>query len=575
MATREQLDIILSARNETSAAFAAVRRELQQMQSGALTLAGAFGKLGAPIGFAALVVAGRDAIKVLGNVADEADRVGTSTDVLQTLQFQLRQSGGASEDAVAGLQRFGKAAAEAGLGGNYLTKVFQANGVALKDQNGNLRSADALLQEYARLVSGAGSQQEKLMLASEAFGRQAGPKMVAMLERIAREGLPALTEEAKKAGIAIDENLVRKADEIDDAFDRMITQSGNKLKSWAVNVVSAGSTIADWMNRNTVGTGGALSSLTEQQRLAHLRSTGSADLDDPLRKIRATSLVPTKLPPKNDPRAEADRNRSKEVLEILRLETDQITLNLDKKREAERLEQQIIRVRAAGLDASAAEQAQIRGAVDALFAKRAAFEEHKRQVEGYNDAIKMGGDALVDSLDGLISKTKTWEEVLQSTLAMLQRAVLQAAILGEGPLAGLLGTKSKDGNAGGLLGTIFSGLLGRSGSSPAGPDIYAPGFNTNAFGGPRAGGGDVDPGHWYKINEQGEEMFIPGRSGRMEPVGGASAAPPIVMHNDFRGASPDAVAGINLKLDQLQRAIPGMIDARTKQNKVISPGVSR
>ncbi len=82
-------------------------------------------------------------------------------------------------------------------------------------------------------------------------------------------------------------------------------------------------------------------------------------------------------------------------------------------------------------------------------------QEQAQQVSGF--FAQTAGDALA----GLIMGTTTAEDALKQLVAQLAQAALQAALLGEGPLAGLLGGggNGKSGG-GGLLGGLFSAIFG-------------------------------------------------------------------------------------------------------------------
>ncbi len=60
-----------------------------------------------------------------------------------------------------------------------------------------------------------------------------------------------------------------------------------------------------------------------------------------------------------------------------------------------------------------------------------------------------------DALTGLVMGTTTAEQALQGLLQMLVKATLQAALLGDGPLAGIFGTSGSGGILGGLFGSLF------------------------------------------------------------------------------------------------------------------------
>src|SRR4030095_12537693 len=95
--------------------------------------------------------------------------------------------------------------------------------------------------------------------------------------------------------------------------------------------------------------------------------------------------------------------------------------------------------------------------------------------------------------DGIINKTKSWEDALRDVTRALLKAMLQSLILGQGPLAGIMGPASATpGGAGGLLGAAFT---------------------------QRQQGGPVRGGSPYIVGEHGPELFVPKQSGRIVPGG--------------------------------------------------------
>jgi hypothetical protein len=80
----------------------------------------------------------------------------------------------------------------------------------------------------------------------------------------------------------------------------------------------------------------------------------------------------------------------------------------------------------------------------------------------------------------------------------LERAALQSLLLGQGPLAALLGTANPMGGTGGIFGAIGNAIAG-------------------LFGGGRAEGGPVLPGRVYPVGERGPELFVPSVAGMISP----------------------------------------------------------
>ena len=61
-------------------------------------------------------------------------------------------------------------------------------------------------------------------------------------------------------------------------------------------------------------------------------------------------------------------------------------------------------------------------------------------------------------------------------------------------------------------------------------------LNAFAFGGARAGGGQVTENRAYTVGERGRETFVPSTAGRIVPNSGQSGGVQIVQHFDFSNA---------------------------------------
>ena len=112
---------------------------------------------------------------------------------------------------------------------------------------------------------------------------------------------------------------------------------------------------------------------------------------------------------------------------------------------------------------------------DAMEAAARRQREAQAKFEDFNEALRMSGNVVVDFFDKLGDKATTFADLMTSALATLKRAALQAALLGEGPLAGLFGTKNAAGGTGGIIGMIGSALMGKA----DGGIIRGPGTGTS------------------------------------------------------------------------------------------------
>lgn len=91
-------------------------------------------------------------------------------------------------------------------------------------------------------------------------------------------------------------------------------------------------------------------------------------------------------------------------------------------------------------------------------------EQHYRDIQ---EAQSFFAETAFDSFSELIPIIETGNAALDRLLQTLIEAALQAALLGNGPLAGLFGTATHSGSPGGLFGKLIGGLVGGTGGAAA------------------------------------------------------------------------------------------------------------
>lgn len=164
---------------------------------------------------------------------------------------------------------------------------------------------------------------------------------------------------------------------------------------------------------------------------------------------------------KSDAERAADRAARQAERDAARVDDfiGDIQAEIDALRELDPIQQEIIHNREILDKASPAQRTQI----EALIRQRS-------EVEGLRDAWDMVGDTMYDALEDAILQGGKLSDVLGGVGEMAAKAAFQAAMLGTGPLAGVLGF---DGG-GGLIGMGLSALAGSfdkggwtGGSNPA------------------------------------------------------------------------------------------------------------
>lgn len=130
----------------------------------------------------------------------------------------------------------------------------------------------------------------------------------------------------------------------------------------------------------------------------------------------------------------------------------------------------------------------------------------KQQFASANQALQFGGDQFISALDGIRTGSLTAAQAVSQLTNALITALEKAILLGQGPLAGVLGFGAAPGSGGtgGLLGNLF-GLSGAAKGVGASSDILegpaALGLKTFASG------TDSAPGGLAIVGEDGPELI--------------------------------------------------------------------
>lgn len=220
-------------------AFAHARRDLQNTQRGfaminndivrGQRLLGTFAA-GIGAGFAigtldALPRAIRETVAEAAGLDDLAAKIGLNVEKLQELHYQAEQNGSSAQQLDAALEQFSRRVGLAVAGQGELLDILKANGIALHDQAGELRPLDALLADYADLIKKAGNEQDRAVLATEAFGR-AGDDMANVLAGGSAE-MATMAQRAREVGVVLSGEAVVGLAEFDDRLEELASRWDN------------------------------------------------------------------------------------------------------------------------------------------------------------------------------------------------------------------------------------------------------------------------------------------------------------------------------------------------------------
>lgn len=199
-----------------------VNSYLSQMSVSADRFASNFARglaLGAVTAFTAGVSRSmRSAVADLSSIGKAARDVNLPVEELQGLMRGFARTTRISEaEASAAFERFNRRIGEAVNGGGPLNTTIERYGINLRQANGEMKTQRELLDDIARAIRNAATEQERAAIAQAAFG-DVGRRMAAELAR-GPEALRDMQREAREAGHVIDADLISRAEELDDKFD--------------------------------------------------------------------------------------------------------------------------------------------------------------------------------------------------------------------------------------------------------------------------------------------------------------------------------------------------------------------
>lgn len=540
--------------------------------------------------FAAIV---KDA-QAMGDLEDAARRASIPLKEMQEIVYVLRKEGLTESQAVKDIQKLTKLIAESAndpKGG--LRRLFEFNGITIDGKD-----PKTVILDLARLMQDA-PEGVKTKVAELAGLSE---KWIAVLEK-GPDAFRAALAEADKLGVALDDVAFKKAEEFRKTWNEATTRWGDGLRSAITEVLPLLDTLITKALSfvETLGKGisgladysfvsgrliaaelsggiGGLEYLTEKQlQIARTIATGPFGSADALARVEREELNrlnPTETSPPRvyistgnnstriPPRRAASKNeydRAEDAVRkriaLLEAEAEAVGKTRQETDELRVAAELLDAARRAGLDTT---DPQVIANARALAREYAIVADNtrlmKERFQAGQEVIRAFGNEAIDGIQGLIEGTKTLNDVAASTLRTFSKMALQAALLGEGPLATFFGTKSPvAGGAGGLLGSLLGGV----------------------FGGFRAGGGPVNPGKSYIVGENGPELFTPNMAGLITPNGAAthSSGGGVTMFNDFRDASANAIPAIMMRIAQLERNFPKMVPPAYRDARRTNPWV--
>lgn len=462
----------------------------------------------------------------LADLRAEAEKAGIDVESFQELQYAARQVRIPVDALTDGLKELQLRADEFVVtGAGPAADAFRRLGFNADDLKARLADPVALFDEIiARLKTLDRAAQ--IRVADEVFGGTGGERMVSLLRQSAKS-LQDMRREARDVGAVLDADVIAKAAEIDAAFARIGATISTSVKGALVEVVDLARTFADLLQPlEQQSTATILKRIADNEAAAakaggylpdHYRSEneklrrelarrallnpapveGSTDwLRAPPSAAPATTSTSRVPVPGARPGGlefdawDRDNAAARERADAIRTVVTALDEELAALSRTAVENEALARIREAGVAADSAEAQAIREKVAALHAERAAREAATDAAEKAKDAAKRAaeetlrsgqavqqviGDSALDLFKGATQGADGFASALKNVADRLADLVLQAVLLGQGPLASVFGMGGQNGAVGGLVGLALGNPTGPAAAAPvASPAGVAP-----------------------------------------------------------------------------------------------------
>jgi hypothetical protein len=215
--------IVLSAVDETKAAFQSVKTSLEGLQERATSLKEVFEGLAVGLGLGSIAESIRDVI----NFGDELDklsqRTGITTEALSRLSYAAQQNGVASDSMTQALKKLNVSINDALAGNTKYAQTFSNLGVQLKDVTGKTLSTDQVILQIANRFKSADDGATKTAYAVALMGR-AGDELIPVLNK-GSDGIKQLTDQADQLGATVGEDFAKKSDQFNSSLGALKAQT--------------------------------------------------------------------------------------------------------------------------------------------------------------------------------------------------------------------------------------------------------------------------------------------------------------------------------------------------------------
>lgn len=193
---------------------------VSKISDGISSLQGRVGGLLAALGVGAFAASVRAQLEMADAMGKAAQSAGVGTAAFSELAYAGSLADLQSETLGKSMGKLSTELVKAAAGDAPLRKLFEDTlNVKVRDAAGQVRSADAVLEDLADRFASMEDGAKKTALAARLFGEELGPKLIPFLNQ-GKQGITSAREEARRLGLSIGDELSAQAETFNDNMTR-------------------------------------------------------------------------------------------------------------------------------------------------------------------------------------------------------------------------------------------------------------------------------------------------------------------------------------------------------------------
>ena len=216
------VQIKITAKNKTKAAFRSVTMGLKGIASAAFSMKTA---IGLAAGVAGLGYLAKQSMDATDSLAKTSRAIGISVTELQRLRHAASIGGVESKALDKAMQKLAINISDVAGGTGEAKEAFERYGISAKNIDGSTRSVTDVLGQAATALQSMKNETDRASFVYDLFGAR-GAKVINMLKD-GKDAMEAMKREADALGLVMSQSLIEGVEDANDSIARLTAYIGN------------------------------------------------------------------------------------------------------------------------------------------------------------------------------------------------------------------------------------------------------------------------------------------------------------------------------------------------------------